>query len=567
MWVNEDLVPTPKAMRIWDWFSFASLWWGQNFSAGGWSTGASLINVGLTLNQTMAICVAGSFLTSLCGVAMARPGARYHIGFPTLARTSFGIRGSKIMVGIRGIVAVIWYAVQSFYGASLLNVGFRAVFGHGWVHLHNGLPASAHTTTQFMVVYFIFWLVQLPFVFVHPSTARHIFTIKSFILPVSAFAFLGGVVHLAGGTLDFKLIQKSQAHGTKLSWALLQGLNAIFGTISPMLINQPDIGRYANRPSSALHPQFWSMWINKIIVFFIGVVTAAASAKMFGTTVWNVWDLCTKILDHHWNAHWRAGIALFALAQCAGTIATNVFANSIPFGVDMAGCFPKYINIVRGQFICCVLSWAVCPWLILTSGAKFVTFLGSYTFFMASVVGIMIADYYVVRRGNIHVPSLYDFTPGSVYMPKPNGFQLKGLLTWLVTIIIGIPGLAASYGTTLAAAHIYNTGFLLCFCAAFIVYSVVMLILPEKIFPDERKDESSFTWEWLGRTGDGYYPGEPEITFGRGVLHQATGDNFLHRHSHAADSESDITEKDKEGVIHPHSHTVVGVPIAPAQGP
>ena len=69
-WINEDLAPTPKAMRVWDWWSFTSLWWGQNFSAGGWSSGAALINVGLTLNQTMAIAVVGCFLTSVIGVVM-----------------------------------------------------------------------------------------------------------------------------------------------------------------------------------------------------------------------------------------------------------------------------------------------------------------------------------------------------------------------------------------------------------------------------------------------------------------------------------------------------------------
>jgi hypothetical protein len=67
-------------------------------------------------------------------------------------------------------------------------------------------------------------------------------------------------------------------------------------------------------------------------------------------------------------------------------------------------------------------------------------------FFMASVIGIMVADYYLIRRGNIHVPSLYDITPGSLYMPKPGGYELKGLLSWVVGSVIGIPGLAAVFG-------------------------------------------------------------------------------------------------------------------------
>ena len=140
------------------------------------------------------------------------------------------MKGSKIMVGVRGIVAIIWYAVQTFYGASLLDQGFRALFGDSWYLIPNRLPASSGTTTRFMVVYFVFWLVQMPFVLVHPSTARHIFTIKSFILPVSAFGFLGAVVTLAGGSLDFSLIQQPTVSGPALSWGLLTALNAVFGT-------------------------------------------------------------------------------------------------------------------------------------------------------------------------------------------------------------------------------------------------------------------------------------------------------------------------------------------------
>ncbi|WVQ82031.1 hypothetical protein IAT38_004159 [Cryptococcus sp. DSM 104549] len=547
-WINEDLAPTPKAMRVWDWFSFVSLWWGQNFSAGGWSTGASLINAGLTLSQTMGICVLGCFLTSLLGVMLARPGARYHIGFPTLARSSFGVKGSKIMVGIRGAVAVIWYAVQTFYGANLLDQGFRAVFGNGYYTIPNHLPASAHTTTRFMLVYFIFWFVQMPFVLVHPSAARHIFTVKSFILPLSAFAFIGGVVHLAGGSIDFSLIQKTTKSGSSLSWALLQGLNAVFGTISPMLINQPDIGRYANRPSAALIPQFTSMFLCKVLVFFLGVVTAAASASIFGKTVWNVWTLCEYILDTHWTTNWRVGIAFFAIAQCLGTIATNVFANSIPFGVDLSGVFPKHINIVRGQTICAVLSWAVCPWLILTTGARFVSFLGSYTFFMAAVLGVMVADYYVLRKGNLHVPSLFDTTPGSLYMISPKGYNVKALAAWVAGSLICIPGLAAAFGpyvggTTGVAYKIYNTGFLLSFFGAFFVYLAVSFIKPEKIMPDEYADEP-VRWEGLA-DNDGYFPGEPEITFGRGLLHETAGDVVLHRTASALTHHtSKDTEKD-----------------------
>lgn len=87
-------------------------------------------------------------------------------------------------------------------------------------------------------------------------------------------------------------------------------------------------------------------------------------------TAWNIWDICNLILKSNFTPNWRVGLALFGIVQCFGTVGTNLFANSIPFGCDFAGVFPKRMNIIRGQFICMLLSWAVCPWAILTSGAK-----------------------------------------------------------------------------------------------------------------------------------------------------------------------------------------------------
>ncbi|WVR06702.1 hypothetical protein IAU60_003734 [Kwoniella sp. DSM 27419] len=535
-WINEDLAPSPVQMRVWTWFSFVSLWWSQNYGAGAWSTGASLINAGLTVKQALGVSILGCFLTSLIGVAAARPGAMYHIGFPVWCRSVFGMRGSKIMVAFRGCVAIIWYAVQTFYGAQLLSVAFGAIFGNGWINMPNHLPASAHITTKIMVSYFIMWLVQVPFAFIHPSTAKHVFTVKSLFLPISAFAFIGGLVHLAGGSIDFSLANPAKpAKGPALSWAMLTGLNAIFGTISPMLINQPDIGRYAVKPSVALWPQFVSMWTGKYIVFVLGIVSSAACKQIYGVTAWNIWDICNMILKSNFTTNWRVGLALFGITQCFGTISTNLFANSIPFGSDMSGVFPKWINIIRGQVICMVFSWAVCPWAILTSGAKFIVFLGSYTVFMAALMGILIADYYVIRRGNIHLPSLYAAVgdkpdPKSIYMPKPKGYELKAFAAWVVGIALLVPGLGYSYTTSksagaIAAKHMYNSGFIISFFLGGVSYLTFCLFKKPVVLPENTPEGFKLTWEALGKS-DGYFPGEPEIFYGRAHGH-ATDIEYL----------------------------------------
>jgi len=485
-WINEDIAPTPIQMRVWTWFSFVSLWWSQNYGAGSWSTGAALVNAGLTVKQALAVSALGCVLTSLVGVAAARVGAVYHIGFPAWCRSTYGMWGSKIMVAFRGLIAIIWYAVQTFYAAQLLSVSFGAIFGNAWINLPNSLPTSANVSTKIMICYFIMCLIQVPFAFIHPSAAKHIFTVKSVFLPVSAFAFIGGLVRLAGGSLDLTVVDPVRpASGEAFSWAFLTGLNAIFGTISPMLVNQPDIARYAVRPGVALWPQAVSMMSGKFVVFVLGIVSSAACKQIYGVSTWNAWDICNLILANNFTANWRVGLALFGIVQCFGTVATNLFANSIPFGCDWAGVFPKKINIIRGQVICMVFSWAICPWSILTSGAKFIIFLGSYTVFMASFMGILLADYFIIRRGNIHIPSLYDAdgdkpNPNGLYYAQPKGFELKAFAAWIIGIALPLPGLAYSYTTdtgvgATAAKRMYSSGFLILLYGRSVVSRNVLL--------------------------------------------------------------------------------------------
>jgi len=128
------------------------------------------------------------------------------------------------------------------------------------------------------------------------------------------------------------------------------------------------------------------MMTGKFVVFVLGIVSSAACKQIYGVstyriigllrqliikvTAWNAWDICNLILESNFTTNWRVGLALFGIVQCFGTVGTNLFANSIPFGCDWAGVFPKWINIIRGQVICMLFSWAVCPWAILTSGAR-----------------------------------------------------------------------------------------------------------------------------------------------------------------------------------------------------
>lgn len=175
----------------------------------------------------------------------------------------------------------------------------------------------------------------------------------------------------------------------------------------------------------------------------------------------------------------------------------------------------------------------------IANGAAFITFLGSYNIFISPICGvsdtflymltlpythrsltsdnqIIIVDYFFIKKGNIHTPSLFDPSPGSLYY-YTKGWNLKALACWIIGAVFGIPGLVGAYHPTWvaeAATHMTQTGWILCFAVAVTFYIASCVILPPKVFPAGHESTAKKGFEWLGET-EGYFDGESYVeTFG-----------------------------------------------------
>lgn len=199
-------------------------------------------------------------------------------------------------------------------------------------------------------------------------------------------------------------------------------------------------------------------------------------------------------------------------------IATNAGSNSIPVGADSSGLFPRYINIVRGQILCALLAPLCVPWKIISSATSFLTFLGSYTVFLMPICGVMVVDYWIVRKGNLHVPSLYDKHPDHPYTYF-KGWNLRALASWAAGVAFTVHGIAGSLDPTAvneASQDIYKLGFVLSFLMGALFYYASSLIWPMMILPMERATEVPIGFEAMARS-EGFLPGE-DINCVRGIL-------------------------------------------------
>ncbi|RLL93203.1 hypothetical protein CFD26_100974 [Aspergillus turcosus] len=503
-WSNKDLDPSPPSQRVWTSWSFFVFQFSIAFSPTTYNVGASLFAIGLNWWTILIASFIVSFMVAALLWLNSRGASRYHVGYPTFVRVSAGIYGSLIFVFFRGAVAILYMSIQTLYASYFVNVMLRCVFGHKWTDVPNHLPATAGITSAQLTSFLVLWLLQFPFAFVHPTKMTMVFAVKSVLAPTGMVATMIWALVSSHGA-DFQGLGHANASGAALGWSFIIAINTIISNVIPPLVNIPDMARYAKRPRDTL-PLPIGIVLSKPVVVFLGMIITAAGYKQFGKAYWNMWDFYSSVLDNYWSPGARTAVFLAAGIQAFATFVTNLTSNSIPVGCDLAGLFPRYFTIVRGQVMCFLLAWACVPWKLTYSASSFLTFLGSYLCFICPIVSVMMVDYWISRRGNIHVPSLYNPTQGSPYF-YTHGFNPRAFVAWAAGVALVIPGVSGALrpgSIGIAAVHIYNMGFLLSTTFSAVVYYVCCRIWPVQIYPREvgPQDES---WEAMKYT-EGFFP-------------------------------------------------------------
>ncbi|EMF14673.1 allantoin permease [Sphaerulina musiva SO2202] len=486
-WSNIDLEPTPPSQRNWSpWYYFA-FQFSIAFSPTTYNIGSTLFSIGLTWWHIILAAFVGTLLCCIILYTNARGPLFYHIGFPVYARISAGIYGSLFFV-------------------RLMDVALRCVFGHQWTDIPNHLPPSAGISTSQMVAFFLTWLLQFPFAWLHPSKAGPLFVVKSVLSPTAYIAtMIWALVKFGGVNLNLGK-GKTTTGGAALGWSFMKAINTVVSGVVPPMVNIADLARYGQRPSDVI-PLTIGLFLSKPGVIILGLFTTAAGAKHFGVANWNLWDFYSLVLDEFWSPSARTLIFLASLIQSFSTIVTNISSNAIPVGCDLSGLFPQYFTITRGMILCHLLCWPIVPWLLVNSAQNFLTFLGSYLCFITPVVAIMLVDYFFARKGNVHIPSVYRAEKGCPYY-YTYGVNFRAYAAWMVgvgLVISGIRGAIEPGSISDVVVNIYNCGFVLSFTAAGVTYYVLCRIWPVQILPrggeeEEEEEEKSLRREYMVHT-------------------------------------------------------------------
>ena len=134
---------------------------------------------------------------------------------------------------------------------------------------------------------------------------------------------------------------------------------------------------------------------------------SSSSQAIFNETIWSPIDLLDRFLDDGPSHATRFGVWFISAAFVIAQIGTNISANSISAGCDLTALFPRFINIRRGGFVAAIVGIVMLPWNLLKSSNQFTSYLSAYSVFLSSIAGVMITEYFLIRRGHYRVADLY----------------------------------------------------------------------------------------------------------------------------------------------------------------
>jgi NCS1 family nucleobase:cation symporter-1 len=462
--------------------NFVAFWISDSFNINTWMISGANIADGLSWWQSW-LCVWIGYSLAACFVCLTgRIGATYHISFPVANRSSFGIWGALWPVFNRAAMACIWYGVQGWIGGTCVYLMIRSIWSN-WRDedasggIANGIPASGTSTVHF-VSFLFFWLGSLPFLYPGVHKIRHLFTVKSYIVPTAGIAFFIWAVVRAKGIGPI-VHQPGTKTGSTLAWLMIRGIMSAIANFAALIVNDPDFARFAKKPSDAFLPQLCTIPLGFAVTSFIGIIVSSSSTVIFGgAPIWNPLNLLEAFLEEGGSAQ-RFGVFAIAAAFTLAQLGTNIAANSISAGTDMAALLPRWITLRRGSYICALVGLVMCPWNLLKDTNSFTTYLSAYSVFLSSIAGVMVCDYYVVRRGYLQIKDLYSGRETGPYYYK-FGFHWRGYAAYIAGILINVVGFAGAVGRDVptAAKRIYDLNFFMGFLVAGIVYWGLCRISP-----------------------------------------------------------------------------------------
>lgn len=425
--VNADLSPVTKKQKTWTSFNFFTLWVGMSVQIPTYMMASSLIGGGMGWLQALFTILLGNLIVLVPMILNGHVGVKYGIPYPVFSRASFGILGSNIPALLRALVACGWFGIQTWIGGAAIytlvlmmwpEVGTITgeVFGVGFIPF---------------LCFMAFWFMNLFFVWKGVDSIKWLETLSAPFLILGGFALLYWAYISADGIS--KIFQTTSKFETTADFLhfFFPALTGIIGFWATLSLNIPDFTRYAKDQKSQVWGQALGLPTTMTLFAFIGVAVTSSTLVIYGEAIWDPIVLVQKF-DNLFV------VAFSVVAILLATLTTNVAANVVSPANDFSNLAPKYIDFKRGGLITGILGILMMPWKLLADPSGYIfTWLIGYSALLGPIAGILLVDYFIIRRTQLNLEALYQ--RNGIYSYS-SGYNPKAILALVLGILPNIPG-------------------------------------------------------------------------------------------------------------------------------
>jgi len=443
---NPDLDPTGRAQRTWNRWNLAALWVGMSVCVPTYMLASSLIASGMNWWQAMLAVLLGNLLVMVPMILNGHAGTRYGIPFPVFARAAFGVFGSHIPSLARALVACGWFGIQTYIGGEAMSAMIGLLWD-GWATLGGGAMFIGLSVTSW-ITFLLFWLLNVYFVWRGTESIKWLETLAAPFLLLVGIVLLWWATGKAGGlgTLleeSSTLVgeQKDMSTGTFLLTIFLPGVTAMLGFWATLSLNIPDFTRYAKNQREQIVGQFLGLPTTMLLFSFVGIAVTSATVIIYGEPIWDPVKLVARLTSESGSTT----LAFFAMLTLAvATLSTNIAANIVSPAYSFSNAFPSKVSFRKGGILAALLGIVLCPWLLLD---MYIGWLVTYSGLLGAVGGILIADYWLLRKTQLSLADLYSSQGIYRYRQGFNIRALVALFAGLAVVMLGyvIPALAFAF--------------------------------------------------------------------------------------------------------------------------
>src|SRR5215813_8951990 len=422
---NKDLAPVPVAKRNWTTYNYAALWISMAHCIPTYMLASGLIASGMNWRQALFTILLGNTIVLIPILLNSHPGTKYGIPFPVFARASYGTLGSNLPALMRALVACGWFGIQTWIGGEALHTFFKAIIP-GWQTLLGG-PAGGHTPTEWLS-FLLFWGLNIFIIYRGMDLLRAVENWAAPYVLVMTAILLGWAISRAHG-LGSLLRDEGKFQTLAEFWPVfIPSLTAMIGFWATLSLNMPDFTRFGRSQREQSIGQVAALPATMTVFAAMGVMITSAAIVIYPQMKPNeLWDPL-KVVGQFDSV---PVVAISMFTAVVATLAVNIAANVVSPANDFANAFPRWISFRTGGLITGIIGILMQPWRLLADPSGYIfSWLVGYSGGLASIAGVLIIDYWIVRKKRLTLGDLYRLRGDYAY-ERLNNRPLRIVITVL----------------------------------------------------------------------------------------------------------------------------------------